>query len=77
MLGRDFWAATVVQVAGKDWHPTAYKEMKEAGTLNQIAQQTGHSIADSVQKMMGQGMREDEAEEVVRDELYPAPEKNQ
>ena len=69
--------ASILLKHWKDWHPTAYKEMKEAGTLNQMAQQTGHSIADSVQKMMGQGMREDEAEEVVRDELYPAPEKSQ
>lgn len=72
MLANEY--ATTLKRHWKQWAPKKYARLQRLNKLNETADREGAQIAEKVTGMMAQGMQRHEAEEVVRDDLYPAPE---
>ncbi len=57
----------------EEWRPTMYREMQEAGTLNEAAQSASKEAARQVAELMAAGYQKHEAEEVVLPETILLP----
>ena len=57
----------------KEHFPARYRVMKKDGTLELEANRRGAAIADQVATMERQGLTREQAEEWLRDEIYPRP----
>ncbi|MFD2738035.1 hypothetical protein ACFSUD_00475 [Sulfitobacter aestuarii] len=72
MLAEEY--ASTLMHHWKEWHPKRYRRLVKSGTLEMEAHRRGRRIAETVVQLMGQGMNCLEAQEIVRDDLYPPPE---
>lgn len=57
----------------KKWLPQKTKELREAGTLNERAQQASREASDQVASLMRAGLQQHEAEERVLPDLIMLP----
>ena len=77
MTEEQYWSLTYAGrvLAGywTDWLPKTCKKMHEAGTLLTYFQEMGDQLADLQFDLMQNGMSEDGAWEVVKEQIYALP----